>query len=89
MVYFQLTGVCSDEAFGHEVNKYDSDLPSKGDELLTIDGNPVDEGEFMFEQGIYLSVFYCLCFVNERQVHMLQDRSKEERYPDLDLEEVF
>ena len=42
---------------------------------MTIDGNPVDEGEFMFEEGMYLT-FYCLCFVNEISMYMLEDKSR-------------
>ena len=33
--------------------------------LLTIDGGPVIEEGSMFEIGVYLPIFYCLCFVNE------------------------
>ena len=29
----------------------------KEGELLTIDGYPADEGYFMFEEGIYFSIF--------------------------------
>ena len=41
----------------------------------------------MFERGIYLSVFYCLCFVNKILSDMLEEPVLEEIYPDLDEEE--
>ena len=43
----------------------------------------------MFEQGMYLSVLYCLYFVNDISADMLEDKSREEGDPDLDLEEEF
>ena len=35
--------------------------------LLTIEGIPVDEEDLMFEEGIYLSLFYhlCVCVLGE------------------------
>ena len=36
---------------------------------------------------MYLYFLYCLCFVNETSIDMLEYQSREERYPDLELEE--
>ena len=60
MGYFLLMYACSEKELGHNLNKPISGLPKKWDELLAIGGNPVDEEEFMFEQGVYLSVFFKL-----------------------------
>ena len=57
MGYFLLGQVCSEEEVVHEVNSPIYDLPPQS-ELLTIDGNPVDEVECMFEKVIYFSVIY-------------------------------
>ena len=40
----------------------------------------------MFEQGINFYVLYCLCFVNDILMDIMEDQSKEEGYLDLDLE---
>ena len=40
--------------------------------ILSIDGNPVCEGDYMFEKGIYLSIFYCLCFIEDISVDMVE-----------------
>ena len=48
-----------------EVDMYKplSNSPEKEQgELLTIDGDPEVGEPFMFGKGIYLSVFYCLCY---------------------------
>ena len=80
--------VCSEEDIGQEVNETISDLPPKGEgELLTIVRDPVDEGDHMFEEGMYLSVFYCFCFANEISADMLEGQSREERDSDLEVEE--
>ena len=31
--------------------------------LFTIDGNPVDGGDWIYEEVMYLSIFYCLCLL--------------------------
>ena len=62
--YFLLSYVCSEEGVGHKVNKPIPNL-KKISRIFTIDVNPVNEQECMFEQGMYLYVFNCLCFVNE------------------------
>ena len=61
-----LARVCFEEEVGHKVNDPIYDIPDKEDELLTIDGNPVDVVKCMFEQGTYLSILYCLCLFHER-----------------------
>ena len=40
-------------------------------EFLTISGDTVGEGDDMFEGGVYLSVFYFLCFVNDISTDVL------------------
>ena len=62
----------SKEEVGQEEKKTISELPQKeGDELLTIDGDYIDEGYRMFEEGVYLSGFYWICFVKEIYTNML------------------
>ena len=41
----------------------------------------------MFGKVVYLSVFYCLCYVTDRSTDMLEDQVTEERDPDLNEEE--
>ena len=43
----------------------------------------------MFEQGIHFYVLYCLCFVNDILMDIMEDQSREEGYLDLDLEVFF
>ena len=43
----------------------------------------------MFERGMYLSVFYFLCYVKEISVYMLEEQVSEEKYPDLNEEEYI
>ena len=38
---------------------------------------------------MYFSVFYCLCFVNERLADMLEDNSREEGDSNPELKEGF
>ena len=38
--------------------------------LLTIDGDPIFEGDGMFEKGVYLSIF----FVEEISVDMVEEQ---------------
>ena len=54
---------------------------------MTIDGGPVYEGDCMIEEGFYLSVFYCLCFVKEISTDMLGEQSREKRESGLEVEE--
>ena len=41
----------------------------------------------MFERGLYLSVFYCFCFVKEKSMDMLEGQVLEVRDPDLNEDE--
>ena len=63
---------CVKEQVGHKVNDPIYSLTKKVGEMLTIDFNPVDEGEFMFEQAIYLYFLSCLCFIIEIFIGMLE-----------------
>ena len=63
-----------------------SDLPPKGEgELLIINGYPVFEEGAIYGNGMYLSLFYCLCFVKERNMDMLEEQLRAERYTDLEI----
>ena len=41
----------------------------------------------MFGKDVYLSLFYCLCYVKYISTDMSEDQVSEERYPDLNKEE--
>ena len=41
----------------------------------------------MFERGMYLSVFYCFCYVREMSTDLSKDQVSEEIDPDLNEEE--
>ena len=41
----------------------------------------------MFLRGMYLSVFYCLCYVMEILMDMLEEQVLEESFPELNEEE--
>ena len=41
----------------------------------------------MFGKGIYLSVFYCLCYVTDISTDFSEDQVAEERYLDRNEEE--
>ena len=41
----------------------------------------------MFERGLYLFVFYCLCYVKEISTDMSEDKVLEDRDTDLNDEE--
>ena len=41
----------------------------------------------MFGKGIYLSVFYCLCYEMGISTDMSEDQVSEDRYPDLNKQE--
>ena len=43
-------------------------------ELLIIDGGHDFEEPRMFERVIYFSVFYCLCYVKERSIGILEEQ---------------
>ena len=48
----------------------------------TTDGEPC-----MFVNGMYLSVFYCLCYDTDIYTYILEDQVAEERYVDLNKKE--
>ena len=56
-------------------------------ELLTIVGDPEVGEPCMFGNGMYLSVFYCLCCEMDVYTDMSEDQVAEERDPDLNEEE--
>ena len=56
-------------------------------ELLIIDGNPEVGEPWMFVRGMYLYVFYCLCYVKDISTDLSEEKVLEERYPDLSKEE--
>ena len=45
--------------------------------LLTTEGYYFDEVDCMFEEAIYLSAFYGLCFVKDKLVNILEEKSRE------------
>ena len=65
-----------------------SHLPEKQQvELLTINGDTEVGEPCMFGKGIYLSMFYCLCYDTYISTYMSEDQVAEERHPDLNEEE--
>ena len=67
-----------DEAISHS--------PEKGQgELLTIVRDTEVGEPCMFGKGMYLSVFYCLCYEMDIFTYMSEDQVSEER--DLELNE--
>ena len=54
---------------------------------MTIDGDPGVEEPCMFERGMYFYVSYCLCYVKDISMDMLEEQVSEERDPDLNEEE--
>ena len=70
--------VCEKEEVGEEVYEALSDLPKIGQcGLLTIYGDPVCERDGTFVKRIYLSIFYCLCFVDAISVHIPEEQVME------------
>ena len=57
------------------------------DELLTIVGDPEVGEPCMLGKGIYLPVFYCLCYVKDISTDMSEGQVPKERDPDLNEEE--
>ena len=87
---YLLLYVCDKEEVGEEVYKTIYDLPKRGQrKILIIYRDPVYEGYETFGKGMYLSIFYCLCFVDEVSIHIAEKQETEERYPDLKWEEDF
>ena len=65
-----------------------SHLPEKEEGvLLTINGGPEVVEPCMFVKGMYLSVFYCLCYDTDISTDMLEEKVAEERDPDLNEKE--
>ena len=58
---------------GQETDEAISDLPKIGQgEFLTIDRYPVCKEDNLFEKGIYMSIFYFLCFVEDISSNMAE-----------------
>ena len=75
MSYFSLLYVCSKEEVCLDMEEPISNLPQKEKgELLIIDGNPEVEEPWMFERGMYIPVFYSLCYVKEISMDMLEEQ---------------
>ena len=83
-IYFLLTK----EEVGQGGEDSISNLPPKDEgEFLTIDRGPFFERYGMNKEGMYLFIFYCLAFISYRAVNMLEERSREDRDPNLEMEE--
>ena len=54
---------------------------------MTIVGEPGVGEPCIFGKCMYLSVFYCLCYVKDISTDTLEDQVAEERDPDLNKEE--
>ena len=54
---------------------------------MNVFGYPEVVEPCMFGKGIYLSVFYCLCYVKDISTDVLEYQVSEERYLDLNEEE--
>ena len=54
---------------------------------MTINRDPEVGEPCMFIKGVYLSVFYCLCYVTDRSTDILEEQVAEERDPELNEEE--
>ena len=71
-----------------EMKESISHLPQKEEGVLsTINGYPEVGQPCMFVKGMYLSVFYCLCYDTDISTDMSEDQVAEERYPDLNEKE--
>ena len=71
-----------------EMEESISHLPEKEKGmLLTINGDPEVGEPCMFVIGLYLSVFYCLCYDTNISTNMLEYQVAEERDPDLNEKE--
>ena len=67
--------------------QYHTSPKNKQGKLLTINGDPEVGEPCMFGKGMYLSVFYCLCYVTDISTDMSEDQVAEERDPDPNEEE--
>ena len=50
---------------------------------MIIDGDTEVAEPCMFQRGMHLLVFYCLCYVMDISTDMLEEQVSEERDPDL------
>ena len=81
-----LVFLCSKEEV--EMDEPLSNYPKKEQgELLIIGGNPEVGEPCMFGRGVYLYVFYFLCYAKEISTDFSEEQVSEERDPDLDEEE--
>ena len=82
--------VCEKEEVGKEVDETLSYLPKRGQgELLTIHGDNFCEVDNTFVKGVYFSIFYWLCFVEDISPNIAEEQVMEEKTPDLEWEEDF
>ena len=51
--------------------------------MLNIFGNTEVREPYVFGNGMYLSIFYCLSYVKDIYIYMSEDQVSEERDPDL------
>ena len=71
-----------------EMEESISHLPKKEEGVfLTINGDPEVGEPCMFVKGMYLSVFYGLCYDTDISTDMSEDQVAEERDPDLNEKE--
>ena len=54
---------------------------------MTINGDPEVREPCMFVKGMYLYLFYCLCYDTDISTDMSEDQVAEERDPDLNEKE--
>ena len=75
---------------GKQLDETISDLPKRGqDELLSINWDTVYGVDGTFGKVINLSIFYCLCFVEEISVNVVEKQEMEEREQNIQQEEYF
>lgn len=55
--------------------------------MLILDGDPVAEECGIYVNSLYLSIFYLFYLIKERAVDTLEKQSREERDPDLKVDE--
>ena len=56
---------------------------------MTINGDPPDGEPCIFVKGMYLSVFYCLCYDTDISTDISEEQVVEERDPDLnEMEDI-
>ena len=52
--------------------------------MFIIDGESVFEESGIYGNGMYFSGFF-KCFMNERTMDMLEEKLREERYPNIEM----